>query len=393
VKRRSTSTSTSTGAFSPSDERLMRLALALAARGRGTTRPNPVVGAVIARGGRVLAEGFHRRAGLPHAEVNAIERLSGGAARGATLYVNLEPCCHTGRTGPCTDAILAAGITRVVVGCRDPNPRVDGRGVARLRRAGVRVDVGCLEAESRAANRAFSIWARECRPLVTLKVAASLDGFIAESNHVRPRRRRAPAWLTGPEARRVAHELRAAHDAVLIGSGTVLADDPRLTVRLPTAARAPAAPLRVVLDGRLRTPPDAQVLGRGAPTLIFTARGVSAGRARALRAAGAEVVELAAPRGRLPIAAVLRALAARDIQSVLVEGGAAVHGAFIAAGVVDGVALFIAPLLLGGGVPIAAGLGRGLAGALGLGALTARNVGRDVLLTAQADTARASLES
>jgi len=380
MKRRSTSTRV--GAFSPTDERLMRRVLALAARGRGTTRPNPVVGAVIARGGRVLAEGFHRRAGLPHAEVNAIKRLPGAAARGATLYVNLEPCCHTGRTGPCTEAILAAGITRVVVGCLDPNPRVDGRGVERLRRAGVRVDVGCLEAESRAANRAFSIWASRGRPLVTLKAAASLDGFISDG---RPRGRRAPVWLTGPAARRVAHELRAAHDAVLVGSGTVLADDPRLTVRLPGRR---AEPVRVVLDGRLRTPPDAKVMGRGASTLIFTAPGASAARARALRAAGAEVIEMEAPRGRLPIAGVLRALATRDVQSVLVEGGAAVHGAFVQAGLVDGVALFVAPLLLGGGVPIVAGMGRGIAAALGLGELSVRAVGRDVLLTAQA-----SLES
>jgi diaminohydroxyphosphoribosylaminopyrimidine deaminase/5-amino-6-(5-phosphoribosylamino)uracil reductase len=367
-------------AFSSTDERLMRRALALASRGRGTTRPNPVVGAVVARGGRVLAEGFHRRAGGPHAEVNALARLSRGAARGATLYVNLEPCCHTGRTGPCTDAIVAAGIARVVVGCRDPNPLVDGRGVARLRRAGVRVDVGCLEADSRAANRAFALWVRERRPLVTLKAAVSLDGFIADG---RARRRRAPVWLTGPEARQVAHELRAAHDAVVVGSGTVLADDPRLTVRLPGSPRGDV-PARVVLDGRLRTPADARVLGRGAATIIFTRRGVSAARARALRAAGAEVVELPRAGGHLPIAAVLRALAARDVQSVLVEGGAAVHGAFIAAGLVDDVALFVAPCLLGGGVPLAAGRGRGLAGRLALGPIAVRAVGRDVLLTAQA---------
>jgi diaminohydroxyphosphoribosylaminopyrimidine deaminase / 5-amino-6-(5-phosphoribosylamino)uracil reductase len=365
-------------AFSPADARLMGRALALAERGRGSTRPNPMVGAVVARGGRVVAEGFHRRAGAPHAEVNALARLSPGAARGATLYVNLEPCCHTGRTGPCTEAILAAGIGRVVVGMRDPNPLVDGRGVARLRRAGVRVDVGCLEAESRALNRAFSIWVRERRPLVTLKAAASLDGFIADG---RPRKRRAPVWITGPEARRVAHELRAAHDAVLVGSGTVLADDPRLTVRLPDAA---CAPTRVVLDGRLRTPAKAHVLARGAPTIVFTKRGASPARVRALRATGAEVVELAAARGRLPIAAVLRALAARDIQSVLVEGGAAVHGAFIEAGLVDDVALFVAPRLLGGGVPLAAGLGRALAEGLALGPISARAVGGDILLTGQA---------
>jgi diaminohydroxyphosphoribosylaminopyrimidine deaminase/5-amino-6-(5-phosphoribosylamino)uracil reductase len=361
----------------------MRRALALAARGRGTTRPNPVVGAVVARGGRVLAEGFHRRAGGPHAEVNALARLSRGAARGATLYVNLEPCCHTGRTGPCTDAIIAAGIARVVVGCRDPNPLVDGRGVARLRRAGVRVDVGCLETESRAANRAFALWVRERRPLVTLKAAVSLDGFIAPGDGARALRRRAPVWLTGPEARQVAHELRAAHDAVVVGSGTVLADDPRLTVRLLGSPRGDV-PARVVLDGRLRTPADARVLGRGAATIIFTRRGVSAARVRALRAVGAEVVELPLAGGRLPIAAVLRALAARDIQSVLVEGGAAVHGAFIAAGLVDDVALFVAPCLLGGGVPFAAGRGRGLAGRLALGPIAVRAVGRDVLLTAQA---------
>ncbi|HSZ80926.1 MAG TPA: bifunctional diaminohydroxyphosphoribosylaminopyrimidine deaminase/5-amino-6-(5-phosphoribosylamino)uracil reductase RibD [Polyangia bacterium] len=359
----------------------MRRALALAARGRGSTRPNPLVGAVIARGGRVVAEGFHRRAGAPHAEVNALVRLRPGAARGATLYVNLEPCCHTGRTGPCTEAILAAGIGRVVVGMRDPNPLVDGRGVARLRRAGVRVDVGCLEAESLALNRAFAIWVRERRPLVTLKAAASLDGFIAPAKIARPRKRRAPVWITGPEARRVAHELRAAHDAVLVGSGTVLVDDPHLTVRLPDAT---CAPTRVVLDGRLRTPTKAHVLAGGAPTLIFTRRGASPARVRALRAAGAEVVELAAARGHLPIAAVLRALAARDIQSVLVEGGAAVHGAFIAAGLVDDVALFIAPRLLGGGVPLAAGLGRALAEGLALGPISARAVGGDLLLTGQA---------
>ncbi|HEV3030097.1 MAG TPA: bifunctional diaminohydroxyphosphoribosylaminopyrimidine deaminase/5-amino-6-(5-phosphoribosylamino)uracil reductase RibD [Polyangia bacterium] len=368
-------------AFSAADERLMRRALVLAERGRGTTRPNPVVGAVVARGGRVLAEGFHSRAGLPHAEVNAFARLPRGAARGATLYVNLEPCCHTGRTGPCTDAILAAGLARVVVGCLDPNPLVDGRGVARLRRAGVRVDVGCLEAESRAANRAFSIWARARRPLVTLKVAASLDGFIADGL---PRARGAPAWITGPRARLAAHELRAAHDAVLVGSGTVLADDPRLTVRLAGAAPALETPVRVVLDGRLRTPPDARLLGGGPPTIVFTRRGASRARARALRAAGAEVVELAPSRGRLSLAAALRALAARDIQSVLVEGGAAVHGAFISAGFVDAFALFVAPRLLGGGVPIAVGAGRGLGAALNLADLELRRLGPDLLVTARA---------
>ena len=360
----------------------MRRALALAERGRGTTRPNPVVGAVVARGGRVLAEGFHRRAGLPHAEVNALARLRAGAARGATIYVNLEPCCHTGRTGPCTEAILAAGIARVVVGMVDPNPLVDGAGITRLRRAGVRVDVGCLGAECRAANRAFAIWARARRPLVTLKAASSLDGFIAPAKKVRASRR-APVWLTGPAARRVAHQLRAAHDAVLVGSGTVLDDDPQLTVRLPKAARGAAAPMRVVLDGRLRTPKDAKVLDAAAPTIVYTRRGAPRARARALRGRGAEVIELAG-RGRLSVEAVLDDLAERDVQSVLVEGGAAVHAAFLAAGLVDDVALFIAPRPLGAGVPLAPGIARELEVAFGLDRLSARRIGPDLLLTAQA---------
>src|SRR5258708_1700017 len=219
----------------------MQHALALARKGAGLASPNPMVGCVIVREGQIVGEGFHQYDWRDHAEIVAL-RSAGEKSRGATLYVNLEPCCHTGRTGPCTEAIIAARPARVVVGCRDPNPRVDGRGVARLRRAGIRVDVGVLDAECRATNRAFFVWVREGR---------------------------APVWITGPTARLAAHELRAAHDAVLVGAGTVLADDPRLTVRLPrSAGKRPgggrSAPVRVVLDGRLRTPPAARVLGRGA---------------------------------------------------------------------------------------------------------------------------------
>jgi len=331
----------------------MRRALVLAERGRGTTRPNPVVGAVIVRGGRIVAEGFHRRAGEAHAEVNAFAALR-GPARGTTLYVTLEPCCHVGRTGPCTAAILAARPARVVIGCGDPNPVVDGKGIAELRRAGIRVDVGCLEAECRAAIRAYAVWARERRPLVTLKAAATLDGRIADG---RRRAARQPGWITGPAARRAAHELRAEHDAVLVGAGTVLADNPRLTVRLP--GRRPPRPLRVVLAGRRRLPARAHVLDGSAPSLVI--RG---------------------GRGRVPIRRALAELAAADVQSVLVEGGAAVHGSFIAAGLVDRVALFVAPALLGGGTPIAAGPGLPLSKALSLGPLAVRAVGSDLLITA-----------
>jgi diaminohydroxyphosphoribosylaminopyrimidine deaminase/5-amino-6-(5-phosphoribosylamino)uracil reductase len=369
--------------FSAVDQRHMRRALALAERGRGTARPNPVVGAVIVRGGRVLAEGFHHRAGEAHGEIDALSRL-GGRAPGATIYVNLEPCCHTGRTGPCTRALIAAGIARVVVGCVDPNPRVDGQGVRRLRRAGVRVDVGCLEAACREANRGFFVWVREQRPLVTLKVAATLDGFIAGPGG-------APIGITGAPARIVAHELRAAHDAVLVGAGTVIADDPRLTVRLPAGGKRArgqrrASPARVVLDGQLRTPPSARILRRapGSPaTIVFGARGAAPGRARALERAGAEVVLLPGRAGRLSIAGVLRELGRREIQSLLIEGGAAVHGAFIGARLADRVAFFLAPKLFGAGVPIAAGAASKTAAlpALRLGPLDARAVGDDLLVT------------
>jgi diaminohydroxyphosphoribosylaminopyrimidine deaminase/5-amino-6-(5-phosphoribosylamino)uracil reductase len=335
----------------------MRRALALAERGRGTTQPNPVVGAVIVRGGRIVAEGFHRKAGEAHAEVNALARLR-GSPRGTTMYVTLEPCNHTGRTGPCTEVVIAARPARVVVGCRDPNPIVDGRGLARLRRAGIRVDVGCLEDQAEAAIRAYSVWVRERRPLVTLKAAATLDGFIAPT--AAPRRR-APIWITGPEARAAAHELRAVHDAILVGAGTVRADDPRLTVR--DGRRRPARqPLRVVLAGRRPLPARAHVFDAAAETLTIDD-----------------------PRGRVAPARALKLLAARGVQSVLVEGGAAIAGAFIAAGLVDRIALFVAPKLLGGGVGVAAGGDRTIARALRLGPISVRPVGPDLLLTADVE--------
>jgi len=342
--------------FSAADARFMRRALALAERGRGTTQPNPVVGAVIVRGGRIAAEGFHRKAGEGHAEVNALGRLK-GSARGTTLYVTLEPCDHTGRTGPCTAALIAARPARVVVGCRDPNPIVDGRGIARLRRAGIRVDVGCLEAECAAAIRAYAIWARERRPFVTLKAAATLDGFIAQ--RARARGRAAPVWITGPEARAAAHALRAEHDAILVGAGTVRADNPRLTVRR-TGRRPVRQPLRVVLAGRGPLPRRAHVFDRSAPTLRIDG----------------------GSRGLVAPARALALLAARGVHSVLVEGGAAIAGAFVKAGLVDRVALFLAPKLLGGGLSVAAGGDRPIAQALRLGPISASGIGVDLLLTA-----------
>jgi len=349
----------------------MRRALALAERGRGTTQPNPVVGAVIVRGGRIAAEGFHKKAGEGHAEVNALRKLR-GSARGTTMYVTLEPCDHTGRTGPCTDVIIAARPARVVVGCRDPNPLVDGRGLARLRGAGIRVDVGCLEQEATAAIRAYSLWVRERRPLVTLKAAATLDGFIAPKDKAtrkatRKTRRKAapsrpaPIWITSPEARAAAHELRAAHDAILVGAGTIRADDPRLTVR-DSRRRPVRQPLRVVLAGRQPLPADAKVFDRAGATLTIDD-----------------------PRGRVAPARALELLAARGVQSVLVEGGAAIAGAFIAAGLVNRIALFVAPKLLGGGVSVSAGADLPIGRALRLGPISVQPVGPDLLLTADVD--------
>jgi diaminohydroxyphosphoribosylaminopyrimidine deaminase/5-amino-6-(5-phosphoribosylamino)uracil reductase len=377
------------------DEPHMQRALALAERRRGQTWPNPIVGAVITRREKTLAEGFHQRAGGPHAEVVALDQL-GGHAQNATLYVTLEPCCHTGRTGPCTEAIIKAGIGRVVVGCLDENPLVAGRGVKRLRKAGITVDVGCLGDLARAQNRGFFRWVRDGRPHVLLKVAASLDGFIAPAG---PRKPGTIHWLTGPPARAAAHQLRARQDAILVGAGTVAADDPRLTVRLPPAPGksrrrpAPVDPLRVVLDGALACPPDARLFrepGVRPPLVLGAARSGAkpkdAGferRRRALLAAGADVVLLPGDRqGRIAPAQVLELLAQRHIQSLLLEGGSQVHAAFLAARLVDEVAIFLSPQLLGGGIPLAAGPGWTGDVPLRLGPLRAIQLANDILVSA-----------
>jgi diaminohydroxyphosphoribosylaminopyrimidine deaminase/5-amino-6-(5-phosphoribosylamino)uracil reductase len=360
----------------------MREALDLAERGRGATKPNPVVGALLVKHGKVLARGFHRRAGLPHAEIEALAR-AGVRAAGATLYVTIEPCCHVGRTGPCTEAILRSRVGRVVVGCCDENPLVSGRGIARLRRAGLTVDAGCLKEECRRANRAFFMWVRCKRPWVTLKVAATLDGCIGDRTE--KRRRGRSRWLTGPRARQAAHVLRSEHDAVLVGLGTVVADNPRLTTRLPSGAAR--QPLRVVLDTHLRTPPAAALFHQTAAPLLLVAvpapdRGF-ANRRRLLEAAGATIALVPpAPDGRVSLPALLRLLGEREVQSLLVEGGSRVHGAFVHAGLVDSVAVFLAPKLAGAGVPIVEGLGLDWRKPAMLGPLSVRELDGDLLLTA-----------
>lgn len=377
-----------TNEFSDEDRRYMREAIRLAERGRGFTRPNPVVGALLVKNGKVLARGFHRRAGLPHAEIEALAQV-GMRAPGATLYVTLEPCCHRGRTGPCTEALLAAGINRVVVGCCDENPLVSGRGVALLRRAGVRVDAGCLKDECRHQNRVFFTWIRSKRPWITMKAAATLDGFIGD----RQEKRRADKdrWITGTPARDYAHVLRADHDALLVGVGTILADDPRLTVRLKHRQRGDKRDsLCVVLDSHLRTKPSSDFLRQSrdqAPLIVAvkpatTDRGLAA-RQRELESAGAEIAFVAATKDeRVALPALLRMLAAREVQSLLAEGGSRIHGAFISAGLVDSVALFLAPRLVGSGAPIVEGIGLDWRSPAKLGPLSVRFFGDDILLTA-----------
>jgi diaminohydroxyphosphoribosylaminopyrimidine deaminase/5-amino-6-(5-phosphoribosylamino)uracil reductase len=330
------------------DTRFMRLALRLGRRGLGRSSPNPPVGAVVVARGEVVGRGFHRQAGLPHAEVEAL-RSAGRRARGATLYVTLEPCAHHGRTPPCTDAIIGAGVRRVVAGTRDPNPAVPGNGLARLRAAGITVRSGVLQPACDDLIAGFRKRVTSGLPLVTLKLAASLDGRIATASGE-------SRWITGEDSRRFAHRLRNQHDAVLVGAETVIRDDPELTCRL----RGGRNPLRVVLDGRLRLPLRARVLTNtaSAATLVVADRQAAAAKVRQVEARGAEVLRLPAQAGRVSMPRLLRALGQRGITSVLIEGGATVAAAALAARVVDRVVIFYAPMFIGAdGRPMLAPLG------------------------------------
>jgi diaminohydroxyphosphoribosylaminopyrimidine deaminase/5-amino-6-(5-phosphoribosylamino)uracil reductase len=316
------------------------LALRLAARGTGWVSPNPMVGAVVVKDGRVVGRGYHRRAGLPHAEVEAL-RAAGEAARGADLYVTLEPCNHQGRTPPCTQAILEAGVERVIIATRDPNPQVSGGGVEVLTARGVQVSVGLLEAEARYLNEAWFHWLETGRPWVITKAACSLDGKIAtvagESQ-----------WLTGEAARALGHHLRHRVDAIVVGIGTVLADNPQLTTRLP---RSPGRdPIRIVLDSRLRLPLSSRLLhlDSEAPTWVACTSQAPAAARRVLTRPGVEVLILPPEAGKVPLPAQLDLLGTRQVQSLLVEGGAETLGAFFDQRLVNQFYFFYAPKILGG---------------------------------------------
>jgi diaminohydroxyphosphoribosylaminopyrimidine deaminase/5-amino-6-(5-phosphoribosylamino)uracil reductase len=348
------------------DRRYMRLALEEGRKGRPS--PNPHVGAVIVRGGEVIAVGHHPKAGEGHAEANAI-RAAGEAARGATLYVTLEPCNHHGRTPPCSEAVLEAGLARVVIGCADPHPHVPGS-IARLRQAGIEVVVPVLEAQARALIADFEKHIRTKRPYVIAKAAITLDGKMAT-------RTGSSKWITGPEARTEAHRMRDRADAVMVGVGTVLADDPALTVRHVPGRN----PLRVVLDRALRTPPTAAILHtEEAKTLVYHAAEASQERREALASTGAELIEAGS------LTDVLDDLGRRDVVRLLVEGGPTLHGALFAEGLVDHVAVFIAPKILGDAEApgFVSGLGiTEMSRALGLIGPEVQKLGEDLLITGE----------
>ncbi|MDZ4183551.1 MAG: bifunctional diaminohydroxyphosphoribosylaminopyrimidine deaminase/5-amino-6-(5-phosphoribosylamino)uracil reductase RibD [Desulfuromonadales bacterium] len=335
-------------ALQSEDERYMRRALELARRAEGRTAPNPAVGAVVVRDNVIVGEGFHPAAGEPHAEIFAL-RQAGNTAQGATLYVTLEPCCHCGRTGPCATAVIAAGIVRVVAGCRDPNPRVAGGGFAQLQGAGIEVVSGILEGECRRLIAPFAKHVRTGLPYVTLKAGMTIDGAVATACGE-------SQWITGAESRAAVHHLRDIHDAIMVGIGTVLADNPRLTTRL--AQGAGKNPLRIIVDSTLRTPSSAALLAEAGNTLILTSAAASAADVERLRSEQVEILRVAGHPGAIDLVDAMRQLGARGIQSILLEGGGRLHHSALHAGIVDRLCIFVAPLLLGGnGLPVFSGPG------------------------------------
>jgi diaminohydroxyphosphoribosylaminopyrimidine deaminase/5-amino-6-(5-phosphoribosylamino)uracil reductase len=361
------------------DQLHLARAIELAQRGVGRTSPNPNVGAVVARDGEVVAEGWHERYGGPHAEVNALE-AAGEAARGATLYVSLEPCCHHGRTPPCTDAILAAGIARVVVGSDDPTEKASGRGLGILRDEGVEVAMaeGELAARARLINQAFRKHARTGRPWVLFKSAMTLDGKVATPSGD-------SKWISGELSRHRAHEWRASVDAVAVGVGTALTDDPQLTARIEGVERQPR---RVVFDSTARLPHDSKLV-RAAPEVALTvvvSRAAPRQEVDALEAAGADIIVATGENEQARVRSALVALGDRGITSILLEGGPHLAGAFFDAGDIDEVRLFLAPLLVGGRAardPLEGGGVERIADATRALTLECENVGEDLLVSAR----------
>ncbi len=360
------------------DRHWMRAALDLAESGRGYTTPNPLVGAVIVRAGQMVGAGYHKQAGGPHAETFALQ-AAGEAARGADLYVTLEPCAHYGRTPPCADAVIAAGIRRVVLAMIDPDPRVCGKGAARLRQAGIEVVAGVCEMQARRQNAAYITRMTKHRPHVIWKSALTLDGHPAT-------RTGASFWITGEEARRCAHTIRAWNDAIMVGAGTVLADDPQLTARPagmdPAQVRQPA---RIIVDSHLRIPPTARCLDPAAPgrAIVATTTEAPPDKTAALSAQGVEVWQAPPVAGRVDLARLLADLHELEISSILLEGGPTLTGSFFDLGLVDQCMIFIAPLIFGGTLAPPALGGSGVATpaqAVRLTQVRRRRCGADLLI-------------
>lgn len=322
------------------DEHYMKIALDLAKKAEGYTSPNPLVGAVVVKDGEIVGRGYHARAGDPHAEIVAL-REAGERAQDATLYVNLEPCCHYGRTGPCVEAILAAKVKKIVVAMIDPNPLVAGKGIAWLKQSGVAVTTGVLAEEAARLNEVFVKYITTGLPFVVLKAAMSLDGKIAT-------REGESKWITSVAARFYGHRLRHRYDAILVGVNTVILDDPALTARLPEGGGKD--PVRIIVDSQARTPPEARVITRqsGSPTLVAVTPAAPEERVTALKKAGAQILVVPAENGRVNLKLLMKELAKREITSVLIEGGGEVHASALGAGIVDKVIWFIAPKIIGG---------------------------------------------
>lgn len=350
----------------------MRMALSLARKGIGGASPNPMVGAVVVKNGKIVGKGYHKRYAEAHAEVNALDD-AGSKAKGATLYLNLEPCCHFGKTPPCTDSVIKAGIKRVVAGMTDPNPKVSGKGFDILKKAGIEVSTGILELEEecRRLNEGFIKRIMTGRPFVILKIAASLDGKTATKN-------KESKWITSEASRRSVHRLRGQVDAIMTGIGTVLADDPLLT---PRVGRVKKAPLRVVVDSQLKVPNTARIAGKN--TLFATTNKASAKAVKSLESQGAEVETFKARDGKVDLTSVMDHLGKRGINSIMVEAGPELSGALLEAGLVDKVLFFYAPKIIGGvaaqGMVGGEGIDR-LSEAIPLKEIRVKRLGEDIMI-------------
>ncbi|NOX97320.1 MAG: bifunctional diaminohydroxyphosphoribosylaminopyrimidine deaminase/5-amino-6-(5-phosphoribosylamino)uracil reductase RibD [Nitrospirae bacterium] len=360
------------------DEKYMSLALKLAERGRGRVSPNPMVGAVIVKQGKVVGKGYHARAGFSHAEVLALKE-AGRKAKSATLYVNLEPCSHFGRTPPCVNEIITAGIGRVVIAMKDPNPLNYGRGIRKLRASGIKVTTCVLEDRAKRINEAFHKFITEREPFMVLKVATSLDGKIATSEGK-------SKWITGSESRQYVQKLRREADAVLVGINTVLKDDPRLTVRNGNRGKdCRKGPLRVIVDSRARIPLEAKVLKGSAETIVATTRYANKTRIRALEKRGARVLIVGSKKGKVDLAKLMKELGKLDIVNLLVEGGGEINASAFASRLVDKAVFFLAPRIIGGKEAPTAVEGEGIkkiSQAIPLRDIKIRKIGDDLMVEA-----------